>query len=211
MKFTNIQENRFYFSCILLLLFLAVIFLKPEENNVFRFSNNIYIQKDTSFVKLKNGYWDKEKNSIFSNHGIVAKTINTDAKTLSEFDLLEYELNDPNNTNSLLIKNANYSNSGNFYWEMSLYLFFILFIVYGIKYFPSDYRFLRDMRRNYNLVPFSYLNETERYQKIKDRLYCKICNTKIPQNIVKEEFVQGMQFVTLECNSCKNQVKERLL
>ena len=130
----------------------------------------------------------------------------------SSLDSTKVVLDDAKKFNdTLLVQNANNSNSRNFYWEMSLYLFFIFFIVYGIKYFPSDYRFLRDMRRNYNLVPFSYLNETERYQKIKDRLYCKICNTKISQNIVKEEFVQGMQFVTLECISCKNQVKERLL
>lgn len=210
MRISSRNEYRIYFTIFIFLILLASIILKPEENYIIKFSNNIYIQQDSSYLNLKKAFWDNEKKLISSNQGIIAKAVNTDAKTLSEFDLIEYEFNDPNNINSILIKNASYNNSSNFYWEISLYLFFVLFLIYGILYFPSDYRFLRDMKRNYNLVPFSYLSEEERHNKLKDRLYCKNCNTKIPQNIVKEEFVQGMQFVTLECNSCKNQTKERL-
>jgi len=112
-------------------------------------------------------------------------------------------------------KEVNSRDWGNFrHWsrtslkEYFLGIFIILLFIYCITYGPNYIRAWRDKRNNNSMVPFSYKEEEEK-EKILN-FTCSVCMSKKMPKIIKEEFIESMQFIYTECVDCQSKNKERL-
>ncbi len=90
-----------------------------------------------------------------------------------------------------------------FYWSFVFGAITVLIIAYLYFFLMDDIRKIKELRRNYTLVPISYLGEKRRNEFLSQYIGCGKCGSQELKKIKSELFKDGIQLITLICKKCK--------
>lgn len=213
--FSSINHRKFLVVLIISFLIMMLFQLKNEEVEIIKI-------KDITAYKngVLEGVINRDNNVIYVYHEDVASIINN--IELSDDSMVQQYF--PQIKKIGKIETINIANSDNepsnwdararMQWtrnnlkDISIAVFFLLLFVYVIAFLPGFIRDITDRLYNSSMMPFSYRMPEKQKELLS--FECTSCHSKLFPKILKEEFVESMQFVYTECVVCHHTDKHRL-